>query len=64
VRFPNPPHNVYGPYITSTAVIKRKRTTGNSYQYSWLIQIYHKCTLLPKLVTVCPYISIYSKTRD
>jgi hypothetical protein len=34
VRFPNPPHNVYGPYITSTAVIKRKRTTGNSYHIS------------------------------
>jgi hypothetical protein len=50
--------------LTSTAVIKRKCTTGNSYQYSRLLHIYHKCTVLPKLVTVCPYIAIYSKTQD
>jgi hypothetical protein len=25
--FPNPPHTVYCPYLTSTAVIKKKRTT-------------------------------------
>ena len=39
---------VYGPSLTSTAVIKRKYTTGNSYQYLRLLQIYHKRT-------VCPY---------
>jgi hypothetical protein len=50
--------------LTSTAVIKRKCTTGNSYQYSRLLHIYHKCTVLPNLVTVCPYIAIYSKTQD
>ena len=27
-------------------------------------QIYHNRTLLPKLVTVCPYIAQYSKTPD
>jgi|AntAceMinimDraft_12_1070368.scaffolds.fasta_scaffold12009_3 hypothetical protein len=40
-RFPNP-DTVYGLSLTSTAVIERKCTTGNSYQYWPLLQIYHK----------------------
>ena len=34
-------HTVYLASLTSTAVIKRKCTTGNSYQNSRLLQIYH-----------------------
>ena len=42
--FPKSRHTVYCPSVT---VIKRKYTTGNSYQYSRLLQIYHKCTARP-----------------
>ena len=45
MRFPNL-GTVYCPYVT-TLVIKRKYTTGNSYQYWPLLQIYHKCTVRP-----------------
>ena len=42
--FPKSRHTVYCPSVT---VIKRKYTTGNSYQYSRLLQIYHKRTVRP-----------------
>ena len=29
--FPNPTHDVYRPFVTPTAVVKRKRTIGNSF---------------------------------
>ena len=45
MHFPNP-GTVYCPYV-ATLVIKRKYTTGNSYQYWPLLQIHHKCTVRP-----------------
>ena len=50
--FPNPPHTVYSPSLT-TLVLKKE-----------VYCIHHKCTILPQLVTVCPYIAQYSKTQD
>jgi hypothetical protein len=29
--FPNPTHDVYRPFVNPTAVVKRKRTIGNSF---------------------------------
>jgi hypothetical protein len=50
--FPNPPHTVYSPSLT-TLVLKKE-----------VYCIHHKCTILPQLVTVCPHIAQYSKTQD
>jgi hypothetical protein len=53
--FPNL-SDCFKPLCEYTAVIKRR------------YYVHHKCTVLPKLVTVCPSIAIYStpilKTRD
>ena len=33
---------------------RRTYTTGNSYQYSRLLQVYHKCTVRPDYARLCP----------
>jgi|TARA_B110000240_G_scaffold1087_1_gene1206 hypothetical protein len=51
--FPKSRHLRLPPLFECTTAVT-VASTGNCY-------IQHKCTVLPKLVTVCPYIAIYSR---
>ncbi len=54
--FPKSRHTVYCPW---SSTLRSVTFTGNCCRYTR-----HKCTVLPKLVTVCPYIAIYSTPRE
>ena len=54
--FPKSRHTVYCPW---SSTLRSITFTGNCCRYTR-----HKCTVLPRLVTVRPYIAIYSTPRE